>query len=295
MRVLVLGGSGMLGHRLCARLSEETDTWATFRTRDDRLLDLDWYSRVTPIFGVEAENLGSVEAALDTATPDVVLNAIGIVKQRDESKHAIPAILVNALFPHELAGLTRAKGMRLVHISTDCVFSGLRGMYTEADVPDPDDLYGRTKLLGEVLYPDCLTLRTSIVGWELQGRKSLLEWFASNRRGRIKGYRMAIYTGLASGVLADLVVDLIQTRRDLGGLYHVSSAPISKYALLLGLADRLGWESVTIEPSDQFRCDRSLVSARFEAATGWRAPSWEGMMDGLCREWPRYSRLRGLP
>lgn len=292
VKVLVLGGSGMLGHQLCARLSEETETWASFRTRDDRLLELAWYSRVSPIFGVEAGDLRSVETALDTAAPDVVLNAIGIVKQRDESKDAIPAILVNALFPHELAGLTRAKGIGLVHVSTDCVFSGLRGMYTEADVPDPTDLYGRTKLLGEVLYPGCLTLRTSIVGWELRGRKSLLEWFAAHREGRIKGYRRAIYTGLSSRALAELIADLLLTRKDLSGLYHVASAPISKYEILHGLADRLGWKSVTIEPSDQFRCDRSLLGARFEAATGWQAPSWEEMLDALSLEWLGYSQLR---
>ncbi len=181
-----------------------------------------------------------------------------------------------------------------MQISTDCVFSGLRGNYTEADLPDAVDLYGRTKLLGELNRPNCLTLRTSIVGWELKGRSSLLEWFASQRGSRIKGYRQAIYTGLSTSVLATLIGDLLETRHDLAGLFHVASEPISKYDLLRRLAEVLGWNDISIDPDDQFRCDRSLAGTRFEAVTGWRAPSWEQMIAGLAQEWPMYAELRGL-
>lgn len=292
MRVLVFGATGLLGHQLCARLSEEMDTWATFRVRDEILMNAPWFAGIRPLFGVHAESPETVSAALDATSPDAVVNAIGIVKQRDESRDAIPSITVNALFPHQLAKLTSARGIRLVHISTDCVFSGARGLYTEADIPDPVDLYGRTKLIGEVVYPDCLTLRTSIVGWELRGRRSLLEWFASQRGRRIKGYRRAIYSGLSSATLATLIADLLVTRRDLAGLYHVAGDPISKYELLLGLAERLAWDSTTIEASDHFRCDRSLASARFQAATGWRPPSWEEMLSALCQEWESYAGMR---
>jgi dTDP-4-dehydrorhamnose reductase len=168
------------------------------------------------------------------------------------------------------------------------VFSGLRGRYTEADVPDPVDLYGRTKLLGELNRPNCLTLRTSIIGWQLNTFSSLLSWFSRQRGQRIKGYQQAIYSGFSTQVLAGLIGDLIETRPDLSGLYQVASEPISKYDLLVALRDKLGWDDIHIEPDDNFYCDRSLVGTRFSIATGWKAPDWNEMLSELAEEWPLY-------
>ena len=171
-----------------------------------------------------------------------------------------------------------------------CVFSGLRGNYSELDVPDPVDLYGRSKLLGELNRPGCLTLRTSIIGWQLNTFSSLLSWFATQRGKTIKGYRKAIYSGLTTTVLSQLIGDLILTRPDLYGLYQVASAPITKFDLLVQLSEKLSWDDIQILPDDQFFCDRTLLSARFTTATGWRAPSWDDMLLGLVQEWPQYSK-----
>jgi dTDP-4-dehydrorhamnose reductase len=228
---------------------------------------------------------------LETIRPDAVVNCIGIVKQRDEAKQAVPSIQVNALFPHQLADLCVERGIRVVQISTDCVFSGFRGNYSEIDVPDPVDLYGRTKLLGELNRPGCLTLRTSIIGWQLNTFSSLLSWFALQRNKHIKGYRKAIYSGFSTTVLAQLIGDILQTRPDLNGVYQVSSEPISKFDLLVKLRDMLGWSDIAIEPDDQFFCDRSLSSTRFTTTTGWRSPTWEAMLKGLASEWPYYEEL----
>jgi dTDP-4-dehydrorhamnose reductase len=288
MRALVLGGSGMLGHQLCRALSARMETWATFREDPARFAQYDFIAQECALGSVHAEEVASVRGALETVRPDVVVNCIGIVKQRDEAKQAIPSIQVNALFPHQLADLCHEQSVRLVQISTDCVFSGLRGRYTEADIPDPVDLYGRTKLLGELNRPNCLTLRTSIIGWQINTFSSLLSWFALQRGQRIKGYQQAIYSGFSTSVLAGLISDLIETRPDLTGLYQVASEPISKYDLLIALRDRLGWNDIEIEPDDNFYCDRSLVGARFSTATGWKAPAWEEMLSGLAEEWPLY-------
>jgi dTDP-4-dehydrorhamnose reductase len=242
--------------------------------------------------GIDAFKIEEVKAVLAQVQPEAVINAIGIVKQRDEAKQAIPSIQINALFPHLLAQACIEREVRLVHISTDCVFSGERGGYTEADIPDPVDLYGRSKLLGEVQGTGCLTLRTSIVGWELSGHSSLLEWFAAQRGRIIKGYQQAIFTGFPSSVLANLIGDLVETRSDLHGLYHVASNPISKYALLVRLRDALGWDDIVIRPDAQFHCDRSLLAARFERTTGWLSPDWDAMIDVLAREWPVYQAWR---
>jgi dTDP-4-dehydrorhamnose reductase len=288
MRVLILGGSGMLGHQLCRVLSARMDTWTTFRDDPARYEQYDFIPRERALGGVNAEDLTSVRSVLETVKPDAIVNCIGIVKQRDEAKQAIPSIQVNALFPHQLADLCHEQEIRLMQISTDCVFSGLRGKYTEADVPDPVDLYGRSKLLGELNRPGCLTLRTSIIGWQLNTFSSLLSWFSQQRGQRIKGYQQAIYSGFSTRVLSNLISDLIETRPDLSGLYQVASEPISKYDLLIVLRDKLGWDDIGIEADDNFYCDRSLVGTRFGVATGWKAPSWDEMLSSLAEEWPLY-------
>ena len=288
MRVLVLGGSSMLGHQLCRVLTARMETWATFREYPTRNVQYDFVVQERALGDVNAEDLASVRGALEKVKPDAVVNCIGIVKQRDEAKQAIPSIQVNALFPHQLADLCQEVNTRLLQISTDCVFSGLRGEYTEADTPDPVDLYGRSKLLGELHRPGCLTLRTSIIGWQLNTFSSLLSWFSRQRGQRIKGYEKAIYSGFSTRVLARLISDLIETRPDLSGLYQVASAPISKYDLLVALRDKLGWDDIQIDPDDNFYCDRSLVGIRFSFATGWKAPSWDEMLSGLAKEWSAY-------
>lgn len=293
MRVLVLGGSGMLGHQLCRVLSARVETWAAFREDPASYARYGFIDPQRALGGIHAEDLASLRAALETVAPEVVVNCIGIVKQRDEAKQAIPSIQVNALFPHQLADLCQERDIRLVQISTDCVFSGLRGAYTEADIPDPVDLYGRTKLLGELHRLNCLTLRTSIIGWQLNTFSSLLSWFSQQRGQRIKGYQQAIYSGFSTRVLAGLISDLIETRPDLTGLYQVASEPLSKYALLVSLRDKLGWNDIEIEPDDNFYCDRSLIGTRFSVATGWKAPGWDEMLTGLAEEWPEYEQWYG--
>ena len=288
MRTLILGGSGMLGHQLCRALSDHIETWSTFREDPAQYQRYNFIEKEYAIGRVRAEDLTSVQQAVEKVKPDAIVNCIGIVKQRDEAKQAIPSIQVNALFPHQLADLCSEQGIRLVQISTDCVFSGFRGQYTEVDVPDPVDLYGRTKLLGELNRPGCLTLRTSIIGWQLNTFTSLLSWFSQQRGQRIKGYQKAIYSGFSTSVLAELISDLIKTRPDLTGLYQVASDPISKYDLLIALREKMGWDDIEIEPDDNFFCDRSLVGTRFSVATGWKSPSWDEMLSGLAKEWPRY-------
>ena len=291
MRVLILGASGMLGHQLCRLLNGRMEVFGTVRLDAKQYETLNILPEKQLIGNMDITHPASVKKELEPVKPDVVVNGIGIVKQRDEAKQAVPSIQVNALFPHQLADLCAERGIRVIQVSTDCVFSGFRGNYSEIDVPDPVDLYGRTKLLGELNLPGCLTLRTSIVGWQLNTFSSLLSWFALQRGKRIKGYHKAIYSGFSTAVFAQLIGDILQTRPDLSGLYQVASEPISKFDLLVQLRDRLGWKDIVIDPDDQFFCDRSLSGARFSTATGWRPPTWEAMLDGLSAEWPRYANL----
>jgi len=269
-------------------LSDRMEVRVTFRNSVDACQQVKLTEKQA-IGGLVVQDTARLSEIIDQVKPDAVVNAVGIVKQRDEAKQAVPSIQVNALFPHQLADLCTERGIRVIQVSTDCVFSGFRGNYSEIDVPDPVDLYGRTKLLGELNRPGCLTLRTSIIGWQLNTFSSLLSWFALQRGNRIKGYRKAIYSGLSTDVFAHLIGDILLTRPYLNGLYQVASSPISKFDLLEKLRDALGWK-ITIDPDDQFYCDRSLSGARFSTATGWHPPSWENMITGLVNEWAGYAR-----
>jgi len=294
VRVLVLGGEGMLGHQVCRRLGERFEVWATYRDDPRPWTQYGNVAAERALGGVDATELATVEACLARVGPDTVLNCIGIVKQRDEAKMAVPSIRVNSLFPHLLADLCAVGDARLIHVSTDCVFSGARGSYTEDDIPDPVDLYGRSKLLGEVDRDGALTLRTSIIGWEVMGNASLLEWFAAQRNRTISGYRRVIYSGLSTAALADVMAYVLEAQPRLSGLYHVAGRPLSKYELLTRLRDALGWTDVHVEADDHECSDRSLSAARFIAATGWQPPAWDGMIAGLAAEWPTYRGWRGL-
>ena len=291
-RVLVLGGSGMLGHKLVQVLGARFETWASVRGDAPGPAAAAILDPARTIAGVRVEEPATVVRALDTSGASVVVNAIGIVKQADAAKAAVPSIRVNALFPHELADVCAARAARLVHVSTDCVFSGLRGGYTEDDVPDASDLYGRSKLLGEVVNAShSLTLRTSIVGRELKGCNGLFEWFLSQRGGRVRGFSRAVFSGLTTATLAELIADTIDRYPRMHGLWHVSASPIDKLTLLQQFRDAVGVD-VELDPDESLVIDRSLDSSRFRAATGWVPPSWDAMIAGLASDPTPYEELR---
>jgi dTDP-4-dehydrorhamnose reductase len=283
MRVLILGGDGMLGHRALIELAKDHQVVVTLRQDSQNYSSYSLFSFENAIFGVDARDLMRLVEVIGGYEPDVVINAIGMVKQRQASVDVIQTLEINALLPHRLAAICRAARARLIHISTDCVFSGLRGSYSEDDVPEASDLYGRSKLLGEVTGPGCITLRTSIIGLELKRRKSLIEWYLA-ARGPIPGYTRAIYSGLTTIELARVIRLLIERFRDCEGLYHVVAEPISKYEILRQLTGILGRTDVSVVPEDSFVCDRSMRGERFEKATGYRAPSWDQLLRELGEE-----------
>ncbi|MGQ0659173.1 MAG: dTDP-4-dehydrorhamnose reductase family protein [Chromatiales bacterium] len=276
-KVLVLGATGMLGHKLVQKLADRFDVCGTVRGDAAEYRKHPALATARLLSGVVAEDVDSLARALDSAHPNVAINCTGIVKQLKEATNPLVAIRINALLPHQLAELCDERGIRLIHFSTDCVFSGRKGNYAEEDLPDAEDLYGRTKLLGEVTASRCLTLRTSIVGRELRRGLSLIEWFFSQRGRRVKGFARALYTGLTTNAMADLVAYLISDFPELSGLWHVSSNPISKYDLLQ-IVNKLFDLGITIERDEEFLCDRRLDSSRFRARTSFRPQSWEQMI-----------------
>lgn len=283
MRILILGGSGMLGHRLWMDLSKTHETWATLRGGVSGVPDLPHIDRSRVCEGVNVLDFGSVVQAFAQAQPDVVINCVGLIKQHKAAKNALPAIDLNARLPHQLADLCAATGSRLVHISTDCVFAGTKGLYKESDPMDAQDVYGRTKALGEVVdKPHCITMRTSIIGREIAGDYGLVEWFLS-QAGPVSGYRKAVFSGFPTGELAKLILDYVLPNPDLHGLYHVSAEPINKFDLLT-LINEAFRRGTVILPNITVAIDRSLDSERFRAATGFTPRPWPEMILEMAAE-----------
>jgi dTDP-4-dehydrorhamnose reductase len=283
MRVLILGGGGMLGHKLVQRFGPEFDTWTTLRGSASAVECYGFFDSGRMLSGVDVMDFDTVAAAVRRVRPEAIVNCVGVIKQRPGAKDPVLSLTINSLLPHRLQRLAVAEGARLIHISTDCVFDGRKGMYTEDDPSDATDLYGRTKSLGETCGPGALTLRTSIVGRELLSSSGLVEWFLSRRGGRVEGYTRAIYSGFTTDVMARLLRSVLLEHRGLEGTLQVSSEPINKYDLLR-LLDKAYRTGTDIVPSEEVRIDRSLDSSRFRAMTGFVPPTWTDMIDGMAAD-----------
>jgi dTDP-4-dehydrorhamnose reductase len=288
--VLVLGASGMLGHVLLHELTTllpDTDVRGTVRSLENLPDGFRSAFAERLVSGVDVLSFDTVESVIASHRPDVVINAVGVIKQSPGVDDKVVTTEINALLPHLLARACTAGGTRLVQISTDCVFSGRSGMYVEDDVPDPVDFYGRSKLLGEV-GPPHVTLRTSIIGHELRYGGSLLEWFLSARGHEVRGFTGAIYSGLPTVELARLIATHVLSRPELDGLWHVASSPISKYDLLGLIAAEYNWEG-QIRPDTDFVCDRSLSAERLHHAIGYTAPEWPELVREMRLSHERWS------
>jgi dTDP-4-dehydrorhamnose reductase len=277
LKILVLGAGGMLGHMMVRILAESDALDVSAAARSAAFVAPPGVRTWT---GVDATQDDALLALMQTCLPDVVVNCVGLVKQRAQAADPLIALPVNSLLPHRLVRLCALIGARLIHFSTDCVFNGERGRYGETDLPDARDLYGRSKLLGEVSDPHALTLRVSIVGPELGGgTQGLLAWFLG-QRGGVRGFRNAVFSGLTTLELACAVRDKVLEHPDLHGVYHLSADPISKFDFLTLAAEIYG-HFIRIDPRDEPKIDRSLDSGKLRATLGYKPPSWAEMLERL--------------
>jgi dTDP-4-dehydrorhamnose reductase len=277
-KVLILGVSGMLGSSAYRLFAASSGFNVTGTTRSMTGLDQLPRSETSRIVdGIDVADTEVLVRLFSAERPSVVVNCVGVIKQIAAAKDPLVSIAINALLPHRLAALCATSGARLIQISTDCVFNGRRGGYRESDTPNAEDLYGRTKLLGEVDYPNAVTLRTSIIGHELGTSISLVDWFLSEPGPTVRGYRKAIYSGLPTIELARVIRDIVIPRPQLTGLWHVASDPISKFELLRLVAD-IYEKKIEILPDDTVTIDRSLDGSRFREAAGYVAAPWRDLI-----------------
>ena len=281
----------MLGHKLAQMYRDRFETWTTIRSSNAGLSHLNIYDPDRLVTGIDAFRFDSVSETVERVDPDVVINCIGVIKQAPAIRDILGTIEANSIFPQRLATLCRLARVKLIHISTDCVFSGRKGNYSEDDVSDAEDLYGRTKFLGEVNKPGCLTLRTSIIGRELDSSFGLVEWFLSHRGEQVKGYTKAIYTGFTTKALASVIENVIVNHTSLEGVYNVSSDPITKYDLLR-MMDESFETNMAIEADDSVVVDRSLDSSKFRNETGFKPDEWKKMLNEMRMDLDTYERWR---
>lgn len=280
--VLILGATGMLGHKLCQKLPQMGfQVFATYRALQDLELP-----RVQLIQLDDIQDTQRLDTIIKENKPDVVINCIGIVKQSTYAEDRYLSVAINALLPHQLQKICENHNARLVHISTDCVFNGAKGMYLESDPSDAYDVYGKSKYLGETTdeQSNAITLRTSIIGHEAKiSTHGLLGWFFQQRNKTVNGYKEAFFSGFTTNELARIITLLITEHPKLCGTYHVASNRISKYDLLMLINDIYDLK-VTINPESEFYCDRSLQMTSFSNITGYQAPTWSDMIQNMYTE-----------
>ncbi|ENM5934576.1 SDR family oxidoreductase [Vibrio mimicus] len=273
MKILIIGASGMLGYSLFSNLSEygHLEVFGTVRSIEGKE---GYFSTLSgKLFqDVDMDNLARLEQVMNEIRPDVLINCIGLIKQHDIAKNHVASVKVNALLPHQLAATCEKFDAKLIHFSTDCVFSGQKGLYVENDLPDAVDLYGSSKRLGEVYYGKNLTLRTSIIGHELNSSVSLIDWFLS-QESLVSGFSKAIFSGLPTCYIAKLLAEKILPKRELAGMYHLSVEPIDKFSLLK-LVNEIYGKGTEINENVSFVIDRSLNSDELRRQIDFIPPTW---------------------
>ncbi len=291
MKVLILGGNGMLGHKLIQVFRNKFEVWSTLRKKVSDFSDLNIFDKNNTFENIDAQDFEAVSSVIKELKPNIVINAVGVIKQKSDSKDVIKTLEINSIFPHKVAQVTQSIGAKFITFSTDCVFDGNDGNYTENDISNATDLYGRSKYLGEVSEENCLTLRTSIIGREIQTSNSLIEWFLGNKGEKVFGFTNAIYTGFPTIVISEILADIIEKHQTLQGIYHLSSDPINKYDLLNLVKSKLDLD-IEIEPCSDFHIDRSLNSKKIRDEINFVPQTWNEMIESMLSETAFYDKLK---
>ena len=291
LKVLILGATGMLGHKLYQVLRPSADVVGTIRSGYKIISRYNFLEPTILIPRFDALQPNAPKQVIESIQPDVVVNCIGVINKLLEKTGTETARRLNAELPHELYRICRPRGIRLIHISTDCVFTGTKGRYTEDDIPDAVDVYGSTKALGELREDGALTLRTSLIGRELHSSNGLLEWFISRKGGEVEGWTNAIFSGFPTLHISRIVADVIARHSGLSGLYNVAAEPISKFHLLSLINQAFGL-NIVIKESPEPREDKSLDAAKFNKATGFIPLPWPQMIKEMAEDAAPYSKWR---
>jgi len=287
-KILILGANGMLGHTLFSKLSlnRDLDVYGTIRNNQS----IKWFHNKDKIYtNVYAGDINIFSFILKNLEPEYVINCIGVHRQSDAIKNPIISIKINSLVPHLFAEECEKLGCKFIHFSTDYVFNGKKGMYVEKDIPNPEEIYGKSKLLGEISNKkNSLTIRSSIIGHELGTSLSLVEWFL-NQKNKVNGHKNFYTTSITTIEMANIIENYV-FYNNLNGIMHISSEPINKFDILTKISNIYN-KPIEIIPDENFICNSTLDSSLFKKLTGYSAPSWDIMLNNMYKDFKlRYKR-----
>lgn len=288
MRILILGITGMLGHRLFLELSKTHEVYGT--SRADK--ELKFVKDKSKVFtDIDALNFSNIDNLISELKPEVVINCIGIIKQAETAKNKTLNIQINSLLPHQLLESVKKIDSKLIHFSTDCIFNGTGGNYSDEHPSNAEDLYGRSKYLGEVEdRHNALTLRTSIIGREIFPAGSLIDWFLS-QNDSVNGFKNAIFSGFPTKTIAKILNDKILPNEKLCGVFNLAAKPINKHDLLV-LTKNLYSKDIQIKENTEFKIDRSLNGDKLNKLIGYQAPEWEELIKDLRCDDELYTKVQ---
>lgn len=275
MRILILGGNGMIGHKIYQIISKNhQDTWVTLRNSLNSYSYSEIYNSTKVVDNIDLVNFKLLLNQLNLINPDVIINACGITIRRGIDALKSNSIILNSALPHFLNEWVVANNKRLIHFSTDCVFTGAKGDYLDNDNKDAYDLYGSTKSMGEVIDSKyAITLRGSMIGSELENKTELFEWFLKQKNKTIKGFNKVIYSGITTTKMAEIVIKLIDQHPNLSGIYNISSKPILKFDLLKLWNDFFDINA-NIEIDNSYISNKNLISDNFYRKISVEQPNW---------------------
>lgn len=266
-KILVVAAKGMAGHVITKQLQQDPNLQVLGITRED--YDLKDHSKLC--------------STIAEFKPDTVINCAGILVQKSKDNLS-EAIYINSYLPNALDQLSKTLCFKLIHISTDCVFNGKKGRYTEQDTPDATDNYGRTKALGEIINSQNLTIRTSIIGPEIKSNGTgLLHWFL-NQSGQINGFNHALWSGVTTIELAKFIRHVITNSEaaSITGLYHLTNnTTINKYDLLNLFKNTFNTKHIDIKADDKYSVDKSFINTRNDICTSYKVPSYYQMVKDM--------------
>lgn len=290
MRIAVLGAGGMLGHKVYEVLrAEYPDTFAVFRKCPAHYSRLPLFDHQHMRGAFDARQFSKFDGYLRSLQPDLVINCIGLTTRKLGEQRESDILVVNSVLPHKLKEWCEANGASLIHFSTDCVFSGKSGPYSQSDLRDAKDLYGQSKALGEVEGVKCLTIRSSIIGLEIEGKTELLEWFLSQKGREVRGFSRVMYSGVTTLTMAQTVLKLLQANTPLSGIQQLASQPISKFDLL-SLANEIFGNRCSIRSVETPESNKVLIPSDYFNKNDVHTPSWRQQLQAVADEVVKYER-----
>lgn len=283
MKILILGASGMIGLAVNNQLIKNKGFKVIGTTTNSKAKKIiENQNNLNELILFDFLKDKNIESLLKSVKPNIIINCIGVIKQSTLITNKINTILLNSILPNKLSMLALQNNIKFIQISTDCVFSGKVGLYTESDNPDPTDTYGRTKLIGETINDNCLTLRTSLVGHELLTKNGLLEWFLSQKH-ECTGFKNALFSGFTTIAFAKIIETILTNKQELKGLYHVSSNIISKYDFLKKI-NQVYNRGIKINEDQSFKINRSLKSSALQEKIKYKVETWDYMIKEMFRQ-----------